>query len=63
MSKDSILSAIRDVANKEIPKGARVILFGSQARGDAHAGSDWDVLVILDKEKLTETDYDLYSYP
>ncbi len=63
MSKDSILSAIRDVANKEIPKGARVILFGSQARGDAHAGSDWDVLVLLDKEKLTETDYDLYSYP
>ncbi len=28
--------------------GARVILYGSRARGDAAADSDWDLLVLLD---------------
>ena len=63
MSKDSIISAIRNVAVTGIPKGAKVILFGSQARGDAHSNSDWDVLVLLNKEQLTQDDHNLYSYP
>ncbi len=63
MSKDNIVSAIRNVAATGIPKGARVILFGSRARGDAHEDSDWDVLVLLDKEHLGKEDHDLYSYP
>ena len=63
MSKDSIISAIRNVAVTGIPKGAQVILFGSQARGDAHSNSDWDVLVLLNKEQLTQDDHDLYAYP
>lgn len=63
MSKDSIISAIRNVAATGIPKGAQVILFGSRARGDAHEGSDWDVLVLLNKERLGKEDHDLYSYP
>ena len=29
---------------------AEVILFGSRARGDFHEESDWDVLVLTDKE-------------
>lgn len=28
----------------------RVALFGCRARGDAHEGSDWDILVVLDTE-------------
>lgn len=63
MSKDNIIFAIRQVANTVIPKGAKVILFGSQARGNANEGSDWDVLVLIDKERLSPSDHDLYSYP
>ena len=63
MSKDNVIFAIRQVANTGIPKGAKVILFGSQARGDAHEDSDWDVLVLIDKDSLSPSDHDLYSYP
>lgn len=32
---------------------ARILLFGSRARGDAHPGSDWDVIVIVNDEHIT----------
>ncbi|MBQ4392864.1 MAG: nucleotidyltransferase domain-containing protein [Prevotella sp.] len=63
MSKDGVLTAIKDVANNGIPKDASVILYGSQARGDAGQGSDWDLLILLDKKHLRPGDHDLYSYP
>lgn len=63
MSNDNVIFAIRQVANNGIPKGAKVILFGSQARGDAREDSDWDVLVLIDKDHLTQSDHDQYSYP
>ena len=49
---------------RQILPNEKVILFGSQARGDAHEESDWDLLVLLNKEKrnLIE-DYDRYGYP
>jgi uncharacterized protein len=34
----------------------RVVLFGSRARGDAHAGSDYDVAVFL--KNLTDRSYE-----
>jgi predicted nucleotidyltransferase len=33
----------------EADPSAEVILFGSQARGDAHEESDWDVLIVTDQ--------------
>ena len=63
MKKESVLSAIREVARTDIPQNASVILFGSQARGDEKSDSDWDVLILIDKEKLSPNDHDLYSYP
>ena len=42
---------------------SRAFLFGSRARGDARIDSDWDVLVLLDKDCITKEDCDNISYP
>ena len=45
------------------PKGGKAILYGSRARGDARKDSDWDILILLDKDTLDQSDYDNVSYP
>lgn len=62
MSNESMTKLIKQNLMK-LPSGARAYLFGSQARGDAKPDSDWDVLIVLDKEKLEDADFDNYSYP
>lgn len=63
MGNTEIITKIRNVAKSIIPKGGSAVLYGSQARGDAHAGSDWDILVLLNKDRLVQEDYDRVSYP
>jgi len=48
---------------RQILPNEKVILFGSQARGDAREDSDWDLLVLLNKEKITFEDENTYAYP
>jgi predicted nucleotidyltransferase len=49
---------------RQILPNEKVILFGSQARGDAREDSDWDLLVLLNKEKRNYIeDYDNFAYP
>ncbi|MDR2627878.1 MAG: nucleotidyltransferase domain-containing protein [Dysgonamonadaceae bacterium] len=49
---------------RQILPDQRVILYGSQARGDNREDSDWDLLVLLDKEKRNFIeDSDKYAYP
>lgn len=38
---------------REVEPTARVWLYGSRARGDAREDSDWDVLVLSAKDKLS----------
>ncbi|HJA88573.1 MAG TPA: nucleotidyltransferase domain-containing protein, partial [Candidatus Parabacteroides intestinavium] len=65
MSKknSTILQSIKTVLRQVLPQNGKAILFGSQARGDAGENSDWDILILLDKQKLDATDYDEISYP
>ena len=49
---------------RQILPTEKVILFGSQARGDEHEESDWDLLILLNKEKRNFTeDFGKYAYP
>ena len=58
-----ILENIRTLKRQLLPND-RMILFGSQARGDARLDSDWDLLVVLDKKgERNWDDFDNYAYP
>ena len=58
-----IFSEIQTLKRRILPN-EKVILFGSQARGDARPDSDWDLLVLLNKEgKVTSDEDTTYGYP
>ncbi len=43
--------------------GATLILYGSYARGDNREDSDIDILVLLDKDRITNDDRERIGYP
>lgn len=63
MNRNQIIDSIRQVGKTVLPKGSTLLLYGSRARGDAHESSDWDLLILLDKQELTDSDYDNVSFP
>ena len=63
MADNQIIEEIQALAKSVLPSGSSLWLYGSRARGDAHEGSDWDLLILLDKDKLEQSDYDNVSYP
>ena len=58
MVRQEMITKMRQVANKILPAGGTVLLYGSRARGDARDTSDWDLLILLDKATIEEKDYD-----
>ena len=47
MSKDDLLKSVK-AAVLQLESRARIVLYGSRARGDASSDSDWDFLILLE---------------
>lgn len=58
-----ILDSIKRTLAATLPSQAVAMLYGSQARGQARRDSDWDILIVLDKDRLNPDDYDTVTYP
>ncbi len=52
MDKKIIIKRIKDSIHKEDPN-ADAFLFGSRARGDNRKDSDWDIIILIDSQKVT----------
>ena len=63
MSEPDILERMRQLGTEVIPQGGSVWLYGSRARGTAKANSDWDLLILLDKDAVEASDYRQIARP
>jgi uncharacterized protein len=57
-----ILQMIKNSVRATQPD-ATIILYGSFARGDNRPGSDLDILILLDKDKVNRDDEKRIKYP
>lgn len=65
MTKTGILSQIKRIVKDKEPT-AKIYLYGSRSRGTAKDDSDWDLLILLNKETISaeverEITYPLYD--
>ncbi len=64
MNREALLEQVKRAVS-EIEPGAEIILYGSRAREDSRAQSDWDFLVLLngpvDDERTDKVRHRLYE--
>ena len=63
MNNKEKIKQLSATAKLVMPEGGEAWLFGSRARGNAQQDSDWDILILIDKERITLEDYSKYAYP
>ena len=61
-TQEYILSEIKKTLQIVAPS-AKAMLFGSRARNDAREDSDWDILILIEKDKIRNEDFDSIAYP
>jgi predicted nucleotidyltransferase len=62
VAEKKVLRKIKETVHKTDP-AAKVILYGSRARGDHRALSDWDLLILVDSEKVDIEQEKALTYP
>ena len=60
-SHNDVLQMIKQIVSDTEPN-AEVFLFGSRARGDARADSDWDILILVDTPKVSDEQFENLNY-
>ena len=63
LQNKNIVSQIQTLGKKVLPKGSNLLLYGSRARGDYRHDSDWDLIVLVDKDQQQLQDFYRYAYP
>ena len=62
MKQEEVIQRIKELGDKILPEGSSLWLYGSRARGDNRPDSDYDLLILLDKEDFSDKDYIDYVY-
>ena len=58
-SNEQLIDRIVGVVNQTAPN-SQVFLYGSRARGTADNSSDWDLLILMNKNKVTFSDETIF---
>ena len=61
-ANEKILQKIKILVQQQDPS-AKIYLYGSRARGTARSDSDWDLLILLNKDKITNEIEQNITYP